>query len=576
MPTVPRPQRQIETRALPGARLSAAETDLSTGAGVEEARGRKWSTIGRSLGGAIGQTAGVLGEIATQERDKADQVALLGASNQLSMWENKRLYEPTTGALSLKGKDAQGLPETIAGEYTEVADTIESGLTTARQKAAFQRYRLNKQGEIDLTIRRHVFGEMKAYDSQETQSAVDNAINAAIINANDPRRVGVELGNALEVARGYAKRNGVGPEALEGQLDAITTKAHVGVIEQLLSQDKTAAANVYFEETKSQINGEQQARIEKALQVGTAKKAGQVKADEILGAGGTLTEQREKARAIEDPDVRDNVMARLEHESAIQDKTQRDLEEANLNRAYQIVDSSKSVDGIPADLRAQLAEHMPALRSYALSRARGVPVETDPKTFYSLMDKVAYDPEGFSTTNLLAYRNKLDEGDWKQLVGLQLSARKGDKAAVDHELAGFRTKNDIFDETIQQYGIDPKTKDKAVLNSLAQLRSMIDLRVNAAQQPDANGKRTPVNNVELKRTIEGVISQTVHKDGTFSDLFWGGVPAWRNGTNTRLIDMQPEDVPADQKASLERALRAKQRPVTPQTVLDLYLELQVK
>jgi hypothetical protein len=348
-----------------------------------------------------------------------------------------RLYDPQSGALSVHGKDAMPLPEQIAGEYDQVTGAIAMGLGNDRQKLAFAKVKESRGQQLDLTIRKHVYGEMQRYEGQELQSTITNATNNAIANASDPRRVGMELARAVDAIKTHAPRLGLGPEEVAQQVDAVTTKTHVGVIEGLLAQDQTKTAQVYFDETKSAIKGEALARIEKALSVGKTRSEGQKAADAIVAAGGTLTEQREKARAIDDPDVRDNVMQRIEHEDAVKEKVQREAEQATLTNAYGIVDRTKSVDGIPPADVVTLANHMPALRAYAIARAKGVPVETDYPTYYGLLSKAGDDPAAFVKENLLTYRAKLDDGEFKQLADIQLRIKNGDRAAADKATSGL-------------------------------------------------------------------------------------------------------------------------------------------
>src|SRR5207253_1920360 len=129
-----------------------------------------------------------------------------------------------------------------------------------------------------------------------------------------------------------------GDEQIQASIDSARTKVHLGVIDRLLSLDKDKAARIYFEETQSQIDGDAQARIQKALDEAGTQREGQQQSDAILAAGGTLSEQRDKARAIDDPKVRDEVMSRIEHEAAVKDKIKRDDEESTLIGAYNIVD----------------------------------------------------------------------------------------------------------------------------------------------------------------------------------------------------------------------------------------------
>jgi hypothetical protein len=563
--------RKVLTDPYPAARKSAAETPTSEGAGLEEARMQKFEGLAR-----VGEVAAAAGRetyrqariVRDAEAKRADEIALLDAQNKLDQWENPRLYDPQSGALSVHGKDAMPLPEQIAGEYDQVTGAIAMGLGNDRQKLAFAKVKESRGQQLDLTIRKHVYGEMQRYEGQELQSTITNATNNAIANASDPRRVGIELARAVDAIKTHAPRLGLGPEEVAQQVDAVTTKTHVGVIEGLLAQDQTKTAQVYFDETKSAIKGEALARIEKALSVGKTRSEGQKAADAIVAAGGTLTEQREKARAIDDPDVRDNVMQRIEHEDAVKEKVQREAEQATLTNAYGIVDRTKSVDGIPPADVVTLANHMPALRAYAIARAKGVPVETDYPTYYGLLSKAGDDPAAFVKENLLTYRAKLDDGEFKQLADIQLRIKNGDRAAADKATSAFRTHDQIVKDSLTNYGIDPTPRDGSPeAKAIAQFRRMLDLRVAAL------GQEHPKND-DIQRIADDLLSQSNTIPGSWWNIFPGGKPFFDQ--TKRVIDYQVSDVPAADRTQIEASLRANGQPVSDAMVLNVYIEHQAR
>lgn len=583
MPVV-RAQRQIDTAPIPGVRRTAAETNLSTGVGVEAARGQTETTKALAEGqkfGAIADFAATgariagsaYGQMVEQERQRADSVALLEADNKLSAWESQRLYDPQNGALTVKGKDAMPLPEQVGEEYGKVTGEIEKGLSTDRQRMAFAKLKANRGQSLDMTLRRHVFGEMQHYEAAELKASVDNSINAAVSNAMDPRRVGIELDSAVQNIKTHAPNLGLGPEQIAQQIEGVTTATHVGVIERLLATDQTKAAGVYFDETKGQIKGDALARIEKALSVGNTRKESQQKTDEILAAGGTLTEQRDKAKSIDDPEVRDQVTQRLEHEAAVSDHAQRMQSEATLKGVYDTIDRTHSLDAIDPTTWSQMTGgERSGVRSYSEHLAKGTKPDTDLPTFYGLLQKAGEDPEAFAKENLLKYKGTLDEGDFKHLAGLQLSIRNGDRNKTEKDLGSFRTHKELVDDTLTLYGIDPKAKyDTPQGKANAQLLRMLDVRMQAFGE--MTGKK-PTND-DIQRTLDSLLSKSEKTPGSW----WGLVPfskAKFGETDKRLIDLTIADVPDTERAQITAALTKRGRPVSDATILDLYLESKAR
>lgn len=560
--------QKIATAPIPGERLTAAQTPLSEGAGLAEAQAGASEALA-GLGGAVLKSGIALGDIQTQIRadaqKQADDVALINASNQLDAWENKRLYDPITGALAQKGKNALPLPEAIATEYRDVAGGIAQGLTTPKQQMAFARLSAQHEQNLDLTIRRHVMGEMQSYEGSELTAFVENKRSNAIANSQDPRRVFEELGAAVDAIHASAPRLGLGPEAIQHQVEATQTATHVGVIDSLLAQGQSRAAQVYFEETKDQITGGAADKIQKAIAEGQLRGQAQQTADGILAKGGTLAEQRDQVKAIADPELRDAVEQRIEHEASIQEKQQRDQQEATAKNAYDAVDRTHSVDSIPpATWLGLTGGSRSALREYADRLAKGTPVETDPVKYYGLMTQAGETPDTFLKVNLLEYKTALDTADFKQLTDLQLSIRKGDREAAQRTLAPFDVNNELVNDALTQYGIDPKAKDTTPQGKAnAQLRQM--LRDSITSFETLTGKKA--NDQEIQGQLDKILSTAKTVPGSW----WGLVPFTRTAVSdktTRIID-----VPAADRAQIKAALLKAHpgRPVTDQDVLDTYL-----
>jgi len=567
MPVVQKARRDVGTAALPGARRQAAETSTSTGADLSRQKARTSEVLG-AVGRQVTQFGGdAYARIKLEERQKADEVARLGWQTKLDAFETG-LYDPQSGVMNLEGEASFGLPEKVDEDFAKLAGGIEQGLSTDEQRLQFRQDAANRGSNIALNVRRKVSGEMKKFDLSQTEAQVAAAGNLAKLNALDPRRVGVEIDRGVEVIVGYGKRNGLPKEAVDVQVLKFQSDAHVGVIDNLLSNGNERAAAVYFEEAKEagQIAGDRIDEVEKAIDAGTLRKQAQTSSDEILRAGGTLTEQREKARAIDDPKLRDEVMQRIEHEATVNERAERDAHESLLRGVYDRLDRVNSIDAIPpGDWARMEPSERAGARSYVRARAEGVPIKTDSPTYYRLMQQAGDDPDGFAKVNLLSSRSRLDDGDFNQLANLQRSIKAGKLTQANADLAGFRTKNDIVNDTLTQYGIDPSAKyDTAEGRAIAQLRRMLDLRVEAAQ--DAGGK---VTNVEVQQTLDEILSQSVTVPGSWWN-FWPGGKSMSD-TSKRVIDLDPEDVPASERQTIENALRKAGRPVTPTTVLDLYI-----
>jgi hypothetical protein len=557
--------------ALPGVRLTAAETPESRGAGLAIAKGKTTEAIGE-LGNTVGSLAyHEYGRMQQEERSKANQVALIAASNKLDAWELKSLYDPQAGALQRKGSDSFTLPEAVNQDFEKVSSEIEQGLGNEDQKLAFARMKAQRGSNVQMTVARHVAGQRQAFDASEFDATVKNKSSLAIANAMDPRRAAEELNNGVTAIQQYGQRNGMGPEAISAQVNAFRSDTHIGIISNLLANEQTKAAQIYFEETKHDISGDKLDDVTRALHVGTTRKQAQDETAKILAAGGTLTEQRAAAKAIDDPAVQDEVLQRIEHEEGIRQAQARHTEESNLNTAYNIVTQTHDVNKIPAALLTQLGTHQPALRSYAESLSQGVPIKTNPQTLYDLLTLSSVNPDAFLKTNLMGHMGDVGKEDLEQLMRMQASMRGGgDKKTADGIFVSERAQNDIVDEALLKAGLvgsptelrDPK--NKALSDRIIGFRQSVRDAVNRQQQ--ITGKH--VTDDDMQGIVDRLMSPAgsrVSKQGWFSDTY---TPIFVFETDDARRDAA--SIPPAVGRQIDDALRRQGLPVDDAHRVDTY------
>lgn len=568
MPVVQRyGQRQVGTAPLPGVRKTAAETPLSQGAGLAEAKAH----VAGQMAGAFGFLGQVGQQIVEEEYRRADEAALLEAENKLASWEHARLYDPERGALAVHGKDSFGLPETVAGEYAEVTSEIEGALTTPRQKEAFARIKAQRGQSIDLALRRHVFTEMERHEASELKAFIDNASAAAVANATDPRRVAEELARIEEKIRVHGPRAGLGKEALEAAQGEARSRVHVGVIDRLLAQDKPGAAKAYYEETRDQIHdpdGRQTAQIERALDEGGLRQQSQQKADEIMASTATAKDALAAAREVKDPQLRDEVVGRVRQRWAERDQIERDEHEEMLTRAANIIDQTRDFDRVPpGDIAKMSVQERVALEAYAKHKRQGN-LETNWELYYSLKTQAVDDPQAFSAENLVRYRHQLEDTEWKELVAIQVSIRGGNREQATKALQDFRTESQLLDDSLRLAGIDPDDNKSPHKTAIAYLRRQVG-ETTAALQAQVGRKLT---NIEVQGVIDSVLMQTVTIRGSWWNVIPGGKPFFDETKS--LLEVTAADIPRDERKQIDEALRKAGMPVNDDTVLFLYLETQ--
>lgn len=560
MPLVERyGQRRVGPNPLPGARQTAAPTALSLGAGLAQEKARTAERTAQAAAQVAGQALDWAGRLRQQEKERADQVAMLDAENQLNEWETRYLYgdgSSTKGVLGLNGKDAMGLPEQAGEEFAAITGAIEAGLATDEQRLAFARMVGDRKRNLDLTIARHVTSQVEQYERTELDAYVANKTQEAIRNATDPRRAEQALAHLQTAIRTHAPRLGLGAEAVEKQVNAATSAVRVGIINQLIATEQIPAAKAYFEETRDQIDGEQLDNIQAALRAGTVRREAQQKTDEILAEGGTLTEQRQRAKGQLEGEVLDEVLRRLEHEANVSEAAEREAHEQMLTDVFNQLDQNPDVRRIdPITWSRMSGSEKSAAYNYVEARIAGVPIQTNWTRYTGLMEMARDNPQRFAKVSLLQYRGQLGDTEYKQLLSMQTSIAGGD-ASGGGQIPSFSTKREIIENSLAVYDADLSDAE------VGRIYRLLDQRVAAlgpGAEPSAADYQTFVDEIlgaELKRTA-GVM-----------DGLWD----WARGNEvaTRIIsdDLTYESIPLAERRQLEDNMRRRGLTINEQTVLD--------
>src|SRR6185436_2209243 len=239
-----------------------------------------------------------------------------------------------------------------------------------------------------------------------------------------------------------------------------------------------------------------------------------------------LSEMREKAKGIQDAEVRDNVTQRIEHEWSVREAINRQDEENALKGAFNILDKTPDIHKIPPTAWVSFTgAQRGALMAYADKLSAGTPVETDYPTYYSLMTQAGKDPTTFANANLLNYRAKLGDTEFKQLTDIQLSIRNKDNAKADRDLGDFRTKDLIVKKPTGQ---------------------------------------------DIQSIVDQILSSSIDVKGSWWNIWPRSGPFFDQ--SKKFQDITPADIPGDERQQIEAALRRRGRPVNDTTVLDLYLD----
>lgn len=565
--TVPKyNQPQVRESGIPTVRVDPGASSASFGAGpaFKEAQ--------NTAQGLFDQQQ----KIYAEERRKADELRMTDINTQLTRFNNESVYNTKDGLMTRRGKDAFGAPEEFGERYDKFAQDLTKDLTPAQAEQAKRIVDGHKTSLLD-SIGKHVYAESKAYDEETTNAALIASHDDAVTNFQDPERVKSALDAQTGTVLRWAQRQGI-PESdpiVQQKLEAASSKTHTAIVERYLSNGDDLKAKAYFDEVKKQggqITGADMSNIEKALEEGSIRGESQRQAREISSKHSNLSQALAEADKIEDPKVQDETRRRIKERFSEAEASRRDMNEKNHINALNIIDKSKNIDDV---MKSPMWKNFTnsernGLINYAKMKAEGVQPSTSWDDFYNLKTQAAEPStrDRFLKTNLMEYRPKMADPEFKQLIDLQTSLRNGDGKSAAH-LDGFRSDQDIVNGLLSDAGIDfhakPGTDEAKRVNLF---KSKVDQALIRHQEQ--TGKKA--TNDELRRIAEQYMVEGATDEGIFGTGFWT--------TKKRLFEIDPSkdkqfkidatSVPRDEREKIEAALKKHNIPISDSAVLQLY------
>lgn len=509
-----------------------------------------------------------LGQYVADEKRKQDEIAILEADNKLGALET----DLTTKASQFRGKDALQAAPAVQADWQQSTDEIRQGLTNDDQRMAFEKRAAGRYQSLRSNVAQHTDAELKRYDLDTTTAGVKTALNDAIQNFEDPRKIERSVADSQAIIDKFADRNGWSPEKRkEVQADAVSS-IHSGVLTRLADSGQDLTAKQYFNDHKTEIQGNDLLQAQRMISAGSIRGESQRQADKILAKKDlNLTEAVAEARAITDPEVRDAIEQRIRADFAERANNLRAEREQVMTAATNIVERTRDFNSIPTSLVATMdVNERKSLRSYAdeLNGKGAGGIKTDLSTFYNL-ETMATTPETrdkFLELDLNQYKSKLSPSDFEEMAKLQGSSRKGD-AAAEAKLQWTQSKHQIIGSVMNSalIGITKKGKVKDVA-ARASFRSAVDAEVSRIQ----SATNKPVTLEQVKQIANELATQhVVERPG----MLWG-----TNQEEVRTFQMRPgekvildiKDVPAGQRAQIQAALQQRGRPVTDAAIVDWY------
>lgn len=426
MPTVPMAQRQVATAPLSNARESAdapaaafeppAPTDLS--------------------GAAQFQT-----RQAIDDRNSFDQIAISDADAKLVRAKTARLWDPQTGAMNARGKEAIPAGDQAQAGFQDDAAAIEAGLATDRQKEAFRQRANMHYADLGGQLGQHVATQLKQFDFDTTEGHVGALTDAAVKSYRDEPSVQGAIDNVRAVETDYWRRNGhadgAGVDDFAKQHIADRVSAiRAAVFEQYSNAGDDQSASAYFEAHKADFTGRDYLQVEKVADAGSTRAKGQRAAFDIVHAAPTLSAAMAEVEKITDPRVQDDAARRVrQHYADIASDLSQQRQQAFEQASAIVEKSGGNMDKVPLSLRSQLSPEQNIALTHRAEQLTHPKEYGDSESYFHLLNLASLSAESrqqFAQENILSYTN-LSPAQRTHLLTLQREQSLHDERAGDSE-----------------------------------------------------------------------------------------------------------------------------------------------
>lgn len=542
--------------------------------------------FGAGLGQGLQQSGRVGMSIAGEEFAKADRIATIETRTKLDQAEVDLLYHPENGALAKRGKDAFSLEEPTLQAFDKRAGEIESGLTTDSQKVAFRALSGQRRVEVDKQIQRHVAGEIKGYIDETNKASLESTLNNVSQHYNDPIRIEQELKFGQAVIMSDTDNKGKPPEFIKLRMAAWQSKVHESVIDKLMV-DNAIAAQEYFVTNKDTILPAEAAKLERALKPLATKQLGMDTALklapmlEVMPLTDVLATTRNELKGNPDAlNLAETQLKQMETERRDrikQVKTETATPIYQQIAKIQLSGRAAKLSDIPRDqwtalmkvdpeeagkiqdaLRREVQgeEDRNLKRSELKIRKDELNLNKTTTDNLTTWGALKLNPEALKRTNLdaLFVQGKMNKSQYQDLITDQLAIKQGNG---EHETKILSNKAAV-DSVLSTVKIDGKKTPEKYMKFYDALN--VRLRTFEAET-GAKPKQEDV--VRLSRGLLAEVSQ----DRSF----------WFDKT-VNAFDADPSRVvvPKTDKDAITKALKANNRPVTDDSIRQLYLEKQIR
>lgn len=235
--------------------------------------------------GSLSRFAETLGETATREFRRRDDLALMEYEQQLAQLDQELMFgdQDKPGALRKMGTDAFGVSKATLSDWDSRVNALAPKFLTPEADVVAKQKRTVRRQDAQRRLSEHEYGQGLLADEQVTKSSLLVAQNEAIQNATDPQMVKASIARASGIIAAQGKRYGKPAELVAAELAQNESATWKAVIASQLDINP-ALGIATFKENRSRLMGGDLLAVQAAVRPHELKAVGTAKGDQIWSA----------------------------------------------------------------------------------------------------------------------------------------------------------------------------------------------------------------------------------------------------------------------------------------------------
>lgn len=547
MPKVPTIQNQVQDTRLPNVRAKNALPQYQDPKAAEFSK----SLVDHAI------------KFEAEEVKQANEAAAFNFEQKILKKNQEILYNSDYGLLNKKGEKSLNIDSEYQENISKFMTDLEKEAANDVQVRAIRSSGLDISNKSYKSIHNHIVKESDNLDKEITKNYLQVYRDNAVLNFNDMEIVGESIQKQRNAVAAKGKRFGLTPDVIARNQNEVESVTHLGVITRYLDSGGFQQGEDYFKTIKDKLTADDLSKATRMVEDSVLRGKAQQTVDINFSQTSNYNVLLDKARGIEEPKLRDEVLRRTKLRIADDKMVKQRQREDNFEVAYRVLNETKNIDMIPASIMQNLnpSDHQKLLELSTMGN-----VKTDFPTYYRL-EKMASNPQTrdqFKNLNLISYMDKLSPSDRAKVSKWQNDLRSG-KGDSEKLLDGIETKSSIVNGYLRSAGIDTSSKaDKEDMEKEVKFRRELDKLI--VEKKEASGNRE-ITNEEVRKLADSLMVEAVKDTAWFSDNS-------KKTFEAEVSDFSIEDVPEEREKVLTFKFQQKfNKKPTEQELLEMHLFL---